>query len=51
VNPQPSREFTYKEFTDFARWFNQDGLLIAVAQRAASLPDGLSEMPYRETPP
>jgi hypothetical protein len=51
VNPQPSLEFTYKEFTDFARRFNQDGLLTAVAQRAASLPDDLREMPYRETPP
>jgi hypothetical protein len=51
TNPQPSREFTYKEFTDFARRFNQDGLLTAVAQRSASLPDGLRELPYRETPP
>ena len=51
MNPQPSLEFTYKEFTDFARRFNQDGLLTAVAQRAASLPDDLRGMPYRETPP
>jgi hypothetical protein len=51
VNPRPSREFTYKEFTDFARRFNQVGLLTAVGQLAASLPDDVSEMSYRATPP
>jgi hypothetical protein len=45
TSPRPSRQFTYKEFTDFARRFNQNGLLTAVAQRAASLPDDVGEMP------
>src|SRR5215204_4036755 len=48
---QPPREYTYKEFSDYARRFDQDALLTAVAQRAASLPDDASEMPYRATPP
>jgi hypothetical protein len=51
MSPQPPREYTYKEFSDYARRFNQDGLLTAVAQQAASLPDDASEMPYRTTPP
>lgn len=51
MSPRPLREYTYKEFSDFARRFNQEELLIAVAQRAASLSDDAREMPYRATPP
>jgi hypothetical protein len=45
------RVYTYGEFTDFARRFNQERLLTAVAERAVSLPDDASEKPYRATPP
>ncbi len=51
MSPRPPREYTYKELSDYARRFNQDKLLTAVAQRAASLPDDAGEMPYRATPP
>ncbi len=51
MSPRSPREYTYKEFSDYARRFNQEELLIAVAQRAASLPDDAREMPYRATPP
>jgi hypothetical protein len=51
MSPRPPREYTYKEFSDYARRFNQDKLLTAVAQRAVSLPDDAGEMPYRATPP
>jgi len=45
------REYSYREFSDYARRFNQEDLLTAVAQRAASLPDDAHELPYRATPP
>jgi len=51
MSPRPPREYTYKEYSDYARRFNQDGLLTAVAQRAASLSDDASEMAHRATPP
>lgn len=51
MKPRPPREYTYEEFCDFARRFNQVELLTAVAQWAASLPDGASEISYRRTPP
>lgn len=47
----PPTEYTYPQFTDFVRRFNQDQLLSAVAQLAASLPDDAAEVPYRQTPP
>jgi hypothetical protein len=46
-----SRDYSYAEFTDFVRRFDQHELLAAVAQRASSLPDGVEHLPYRETPP
>jgi hypothetical protein len=51
MSPRPPREYTYKEFSDYARRFNQQELLTAVAQRAATLPGDAGEMPYRATPP
>jgi hypothetical protein len=51
MRSRPSRQYTYKEFSDYARRFNQEDLLIAVAQWAASLPDDAREVPYRATPP
>jgi hypothetical protein len=51
MSPRPPREYPYKEFSDYARRFNQEDLLTAVAQRAASLPDDASEISYRATPP
>lgn len=51
MNPRPPREYTYTEFSDYARRFNQEDLLTAVAQRAASLPDEAGKTPYRATPP
>lgn len=51
MSNRPPREYTYKEFCDYARRFDQEQLLAAVAQQAASLPDDAGEMPYRATPP
>jgi hypothetical protein len=51
MSSRPPREYTYKEFSDYARRFNQEDLLTAVAQLAAALPDDVSELPYRTTPP
>jgi len=51
MNSRPLREYTYKEFSDYARRFNQEELLTAVAQWAALLPDDVHERPYRATPP
>ena len=51
MSPRPPREYTYKEFSDYARRFSQESLLTAVAQRAASLPDDAGEAAYRATPP
>lgn len=49
--PRPSREYTYKEFADYARRFNQEDLLKAVAQRATSLPNDAGQKSYQQTPP
>ena len=39
------REYTYGQFTDFARRFDQEELLTAVAERAVFLPGDASEKP------
>jgi hypothetical protein len=51
MSPGSPREYTYKEFSDYARCFNQVELLPAVAERAASLPNDAREISYRQTPP
>ncbi|GLY99853.1 hypothetical protein [Actinoplanes sp. NBRC 103695] len=47
--------FTYREFSDFVRRFNQEAMLFAVARRALSLPGHLDGSPearaYVATPP
>ncbi|MFG1872257.1 hypothetical protein [Micromonospora arborensis] len=50
----PDRDYTYREFSDFVRRFDQEALLAAIAQRALSLPSHLTGdrgSRYRETPP
>jgi hypothetical protein len=51
VSPPPPRAYTYKQFTEYVRRFNQHELLTAVAQGAASLPDNTAKVSYRATPP
>lgn len=51
MSSRPSRQYTYREFSDYVRRFNQEDLLTAVAQRATALPDDARELPYRATPP
>jgi len=54
TNPS-AHEYSYQEFSDFVRRFNQEALLLAVAQRALSLPAHLdgenSSRAYIATPP
>lgn len=45
------QEFSYEEFSGYARRFNQVALLTAVARQAAWLPDHAGELSYRRTPP
>lgn len=45
-------EYSYREFCDYARRFNQVELLTAIARTAIELPDGWSEeLAFRLTPP
>ena len=46
------RNYSYREFCDYARRFNQVGLLTAIAQAALALPAvGAADPRYRSTPP
>jgi hypothetical protein len=45
------RYYSYREFCDYARRFNQVELLTAIARTALALPDNLRDPSYRRTPP
>lgn len=46
------REFSYQEFTDYARRFSQVGLLTGIARAALTLPPtGVADARYRRMPP
>jgi hypothetical protein len=50
MNPS-SAGYSYAEFCDFVRRFNQEGLLTAAAQQALALADNASQPGYARTPP
>jgi hypothetical protein len=45
------RYYSYQEFCDYARRFNQVDLLTAITQTALALPDSIPDPRYRRTPP
>jgi hypothetical protein len=45
------RYYSYREFCDYARRFNQVDLLSAIARTAVALPDSASDPRYRRTLP
>jgi hypothetical protein len=56
VGAAAAREYSLDEFNSFVRRFNQDAMLMAVAQRALSLPnrpgiDGQGDKRFAATPP
>jgi hypothetical protein len=44
-------DYSYRQFCDYARRFNQVGLLTEVARAALALPAGAAGPRYRRTPP
>jgi hypothetical protein len=45
------RDYSYREFSDYARRFNQVGLLTEIARTALALPDSAADPRYRRTLP
>jgi hypothetical protein len=45
------RDYSYREFCDYARRFNQVNLLTGIARTALALPDHAGDPRYRRTPP